>query len=260
MPMPMRMRRKIAAFRPVNLLDRTKEITEKHGFDFRGFSLFELVNRNDAVKEIEAVFEEDVEIVVFTSVNGVQRSFEICDGKIDLKKKLMNAGVKVCAIGSMTREELEKRGLRVNLMPAKYNYSTAGLKSIFNAIDVKDKRIVLLRSSEGNKELINFLDRKRASVVDIAIYKIKEKDLCELKEHFGMLIEYKPDYLLFTSSLTFKLFLKLSKELNLADEIFRTAKIAAIGDLTADAISEEGIKVDFLAEESTFEGLLNMIK
>lgn len=253
------MRRKIAAFRPGNLLHRTKEITEKHGFDFFGFSLFELVDRNDAVKEIEAVFEEDVEIVVFTSANGVRRSFEMCDGKIDLKKKFLNAGVKLCAIGSMTREELEKRGLRVNLMPSECNYSTAGLKSIFNAIHVKDKRIVFLRSSEGNKGLITFLDSKRAFVVDIAIYRIKEKDLCELKELFWMLVKYKPDYLLFTSSLTFKLFLRFSKELSLADEIFRTAKIAAIGALTAEAISEEGIRVDFIAEENTFEGILNAI-
>ncbi len=252
------MRTKIAAFRPEILLPRTRERAERHGFDFFGFPVFELVERKDALGEIAAAFEEGVDIAVFTSVNGVKSSFELCEGKFDLKKKLLDADIEICAIGPVTREELEKRGLSVDLMPVEY--SSEGLKELFNAIRVKDRRIVFLRSSEGNKEIVEFFDNKGAVVTDIEIYKIKKKDLSEFKKLFEDLVKYKPDYVIFTSSMTVKIFFELVKELGRDGEIFRDAKIAAIGDLTAETITGEGMNVDLVAEKSTFEGLLNAIK
>jgi len=250
-------RTKIAAFRPENLLPRTREIAERHGFDFFGFPVFELVERKEALSEIGAAFEEGVDMVVFTSVNGVRRSFEICEGKIDLKKKLLDTDAEICAIGPVTREELEKRGLSVNLMPVEY--SSEGLKELFNGIRVKDRRVVFLRSSEGNKEIVEFLENKGAVVTDIEIYMIKKNDLNEFKNLFDDLVKYKPDYVIFTSSLTFEIFFELVKELGSVEEIFRATKIAAIGELTAETITGKGIKVDLVAEKSTFEGLLNAI-
>ncbi|MHC1599933.1 MAG: uroporphyrinogen-III synthase, partial [Candidatus Methanospirareceae archaeon] len=113
---------------------------------------------------------------------------------------------------------------------------------------------------EGNKEIIEFLGNKGAIVTDIAVYSVKKKDLSEFNKLFEDLVKYKPDYVIFTSSLTFKIFFELAKELNIEDEIFRDAKIAAIGDLTAETIIGKGMNVDLVAEKSTFEGLLNAIK
>jgi uroporphyrinogen-III synthase len=248
---------KIAAFRPENLLPRTREIAERHGFDFFGFPVFELVARKEALSELEAVFKEGVDIAVFTSVNGVRKTFEICEGKTDLKSSVSSADVELCAIGPATKGELEAHGLNVDLMPAEY--SAEGLKELFNAISVKDRRIVFLRSSEGNKELVNFLNREGAFVTDIAVYTMKKIDPAEFKEFFDAFLEFRPDYVIFTSSLTFKIFFELAKELDRENEIFKTAKIAAIGELTAETITEEGLKVDVVADKSTFEDLLNAI-
>jgi len=252
------MRKKIAAFRPEDLLPHTKELAEQHGFEFFGFPVFELVEREEASREIKNAFEEGVDMVVFTSVNGVKKSFDICEGKIDLKKKLLDADVEICAIGPVTREELEKSGLSVDLMPDEY--SAVGLTAMFNAIKVKDRRIAFLRSSEGNKELIGFLDAKGAFVVDIAVYTVKKKELDEFKELFDAFVKYKPDYIIFTSSLTFKIFFELTRKLNGQGGIARDAKIVAIGNLTAETITGEGMRVDLVAEESTFAGLLSEIK
>jgi uroporphyrinogen-III synthase len=249
---------KIAAFRPENLLPRTRELAARHGFDFFGFSVFELAERREAIIEIEAVFKEGVDIVVFTSVNGVRKSFELCEGKLDLKKELLDANAELCTIGPVTREELAKKGLQVSLMPAAY--STEGLKELFDVIGIRDKRLVFLRSSEGNKEITDFLKREGAFVTDIVVYEIKKKDLKEFKNLFVELVKYKPDYIIFTSSLTFAIFFERSKELNRAEQIFRDAKIAAIGDLTAETITGKGLKVDLVAEKSTFEDLLHELK
>jgi uroporphyrinogen-III synthase len=249
---------KIAAFRPETLLPRTRELAAHHGFDFFGFPVFELVARKEALSELEAVFKEGVDILVFTSVNGVRISFELCAGKLDLKQNLLDVNAELCAIGPVTREELEKRGLSVSLRPA--TYSTEGLKELFSAIGVKDRRLVFLRSSEGNKEITGFLKREGAFVTDIEVYEIKKKDLDDFKKLFEDLVKYKPDYIIFTSSLTFEIFFELSKELNRAEEIFSDAKIAAIGDLTAETITGKGMKVDLVAEKSTFEDLLDALK
>lgn len=252
------MRKKIAAFRPENLLPRTREIAERHGFDFLGFPVFELLERKEALSEIVTVFEEGVDIVVFTSVNGVRKSFDLCEGKFDLKKKLLDADIEICAIGPVTREELEKRGLKVDLMPAEY--SAEGLKQMFNALGVKGRRIAFFRSPEGGKGIIDFLAINGASVTDIAAYTVKKRDLTKFKELFDAFLEYEADYVIFTSSMTFEIFFELAKELDRENEFFRAAKIAAIGELTAETITGKGIKVDLVAGKSTFEGLLNAIK
>jgi uroporphyrinogen III methyltransferase/synthase len=249
---------KLAAFRPENLLSQTSELAAQHGFDFFGFPVFDLVEREEALSEITAVFNEGVDIVVFTSVNGVRKAFDLCEGKIDLREKILEVDAKLCAIGPVTREELQKKGLRVNLMPAVY--STEGLRELFSEIKVRDRRIVFIRSSEGNKEIIRFLEGKGALVKDIVIYQLGRKDITEFKNLLEGLVRYKPDYIIFTSSLTFEIFFELSKELKREKEIFRGAKIAAIGDLTAETITKEGLKVDIVAEKGTFESLLNEIK
>ena len=256
------MRKKIAAFRPENVLKRSKEKADRYGFDFFGFTLFELVDRKEALKEIEDVFDERVDIIVFTSLNGVKKSFGICEGKFDLKAKLSDAAIEICAIGPVTGSELEKRGVRVDFMPEQY--SAKGLMELMDKRgDAENKKIVFLRSAEGGQDILDFLRQKGAFVKDIQIYKVEIKDTEEEKELFSEFVRYNPDYILFTSSLTFKTFLGLARKLGMEEKIFEVlerAKIAAIGDLTAETIYEEGMKVDLVAGKSTFEGVLKEIK
>ncbi len=254
----MRTRNKIAVFRPENVLKKTKEIADRYGFDFFGFPLFELVVRKDALAEIESVFEAGVDIAVFTSINGVKKAFGICNGKFNLKEKFQDDYVAVCAIGPATKAELANKGLHVHIMPAEY--SSDGLKSVFDAIEVKDTRIVFLRSSEGGKDIITFLDAKGALVTDIAIYSVREIAPSECEELFNELVCYGPDYVIFTSSLTFRIFLKHTKELNITEKVFENAKIVAIGDPTAKTIEEKGLNVDLVAQKSTIEYLLKEIR
>ena len=256
------MRKKIVAFRPENVLKRSKEKADRYGFDFFGFTLFELVDRKEALKEIEDVFDERVDIIVFTSLNGVKKSFGICEGKFDLKAKLSDAAIEICAIGPVTGSELEKRGVRVDFMPEQY--SAKGLMELMDKRgDAENKKIVFLRSAEGGRDILDFLRQKGAFVKDIQIYKVEIKDTEEEKELFSEFVRYNPDYILFTSSLTFKTFLGLARKFGMQENIFDVlehAKIAAIGDLTAETITEAGMKVDLVAGKSTFEGVLKELK
>lgn len=253
-------RKKIAAFRPENVLERSIKKANRYGFDFFGFPVFELVERKESLKEIENVFNEGVDIVVFTSLNGVKKSFDICEGKFELKEKLSDPDVEICAIGPVTRSELEKHGIRVDFMPEEY--SAIGLMRLMEERgSVKNKKIAFLRSAEGGQDILDFLREKGASVKDITVYKVEIKD--SEKELFSDFVRYNPDYIIFTSSLTFKTFSELVDRFRMREKIvgvLEHAKIVAIGNLTAETICEVGMKVDLVAGKSTFEGVLKEIK
>lgn len=77
---------------------------------------------------------------------------------------------------------------------------------------------------------------KGAFVKDIPVYKVEMKDSEDEKELFSDFVTYNPDYIVFTSSLTFKTFSELARKFGMEKKIFEVlehAKIAAIGDLTA---------------------------
>ncbi len=253
-------RRKIAAFRPENVLKKSSEKAHRHGFEFFGFAVFELVERRAALKEIKEAFEEGVDMAVFTSLNGIKKSFSICEGDFDLKDKLK--GVEVCAIGPATRRELVRYGVRVDFMPEEY--SARGLQKLLYAQGgLEAKRIVFLRSAEGGKEIVEHLCERGALVKDIAVYRVQMNDCTEEKRLYSDLVRYEPDYVIFTSSLTFKTFLGLADKFGMREQIrdvLATAKIAAIGDLTAETIREDGMKVDIVADKSTFTDVLKQLK
>jgi uroporphyrinogen III methyltransferase/synthase len=177
-----------------------------------------------------------------------------------LKNKLSD--VNVGAIGPVTRKELEKRGVRVDFMPEEY--SAKGLMRLLEERGgVENKNIVFLRSAEGGQGILEFLSERGAFVKDIAVYKMEIKDSEKDKGLFSDFVRYKPDYIIFTSSLTFKTFSALVDRFGMREkivEVLEHAKIVAIGDLTAETISEEGMKVDLVAEKSTFEDVLKELK
>ena len=255
-----KVRKKIVAFRPESVLERSKEKADRYGFDFFGFPVFELVEREEALKEIEEVFNDGVDIIVFTSLNGVKKAFSICEGKFDLKKNL--SVVNVGAIGPVTSSELKKHGVRVDFMPEEY--SAKGLMRLLaENMGVGKKKIAFLRSAEGGQDILDFLRGKGAFVRDIAVYKVEIKDSEEERELFSEFVTYKPDYIIFTSSLTFKTFSELTRKFRMEEKIvgvLEHAKIIAIGDLTAETMREEDMKVDLVARKSTFEDVLKEIK
>ncbi len=251
---------KIAAFRPENLIARSGEIAARYNFEFFGFPVFQLVPRKDAVEELKNAFDvANVDIVVFTSLNGVQNTLKICeDAGFNLKGKL--SSVEVCAIGPTTRAELQKHGIKVSLMPEEY--SAKGLMKLLAHRAAKAAKIAFLRSAAGGKQLIESLRAKGAYVVDIAVYEPRIIESESLRARFIELIKYQPDYIIFTSSLTFKFFRELASRFHLWDDIaalLRTAKVTAIGDLTAETMAKAGISVDIVAERSTFEDILREI-
>jgi len=260
-------RKRVAIFRPEGAIERTRKAVEQAGFAFFGFPVFKLVARKEALQEIKNIFSASpspvakaVDFVVFTSANGVRFAFEICEsGGLDLRELLSSAHI--VAIGPATMQELKKRGLSADFVPQEF--SSRGLVRLLASVGVKGKKVLLLRSSAGSSSLRMQLEELGASVKDIAVYEPVLRKDADAKRDFERLIEFEPEFAVFTSSLTFKSFLKLSRAFGVESDVLsmlNAAKIVAIGEPTASAVRNAGLEVSIIPEKSTIESILEVIK
>lgn len=196
---------------------------------------------------------EQFQWIIFTSVNGVEAFFRrlaYCKRDVrDLK------GIKLCAIGPKTREELEKRGLNCDYVPEEYRAEAIleGLKPF----ELEGKHILLPRADIARKVLPETLTELGAQVTEVDAYKtvLGEGDADIMRELF---IKKKIHIVTFTSSSTVKNFVKL---LNTPDylELLSGVTVACIGPITADTARGLGLHVDVEAKQYTIPGLLQAI-
>ena len=259
-------RKRVAIFRPEGAIERTRKAVEQAGFAFFGFPVFKLVARKEALQEIKNIFSASpspvakaVDFVVFTSANGVRFAFEICESEgLDLRDLLSSAHI--VAIGPATVQELRKRGLSA-FVPQEF--SSRGLVRLLASVGVKGKKVLLLRSSAGSSSLRMQIEELGASVKDIAVYEPVLREDADAKRDFERLIEFEPEFAVFTSSLTFRSFLKLSRIFGVESDVLsmlNAAKIVAIGEPTASAVRNAGLEVSIIPEKSTIESILEAIK
>jgi len=260
-------RKRVAIFRPEGAIERTRKAVEQAGFAFFGFPVFKLVARKEALPEIKNIFSASpspvakaVDFVVFTSANGVRFAFEICESEgLNLRDLLSSAHI--VAIGPATVQELKKRGLSADFVPQEF--SSRGLVRLLASVGVKGKKVLLLRSSAGSSSLRMQIEELGASVKDIAVYEPVLRGDADAKRDFERLIEFEPEFAVFTSSLTFKSFLKLSRIFGVESNVLsmlNAAKIVAIGEPTASAVRDAGLEVSIIPEKSTIESILEAIK
>ena len=261
-------RKRVAIFRPEGAIERTRKAVEQAGFAFFGFPVFKLVARKEALQEIKNIFSASpspvakaVDFVVFTSANGVRFAFEICESEGGLNLRELLSSAHIVAIGPATVQELKKRGLSADFVPQEF--SSRGLVRLLASVGVKGKKVLLLRSSAGSSSLRMQIEELGASVEDIAVYEPVLRGDADAKRDFERLIEFEPEFAVFTSSLTFKSFLKLSRAFGVESDVLsmlNAAKIVAIGEPTASAVRDAGLEVSIIPEKSTIESILEAIK
>ncbi|MCW7079601.1 MAG: uroporphyrinogen-III synthase [Candidatus Methanospirare jalkutatii] len=261
-------RKRVAIFRPEGAIERTRKAVEQAGFAFFGFPVFKLVAKKEALQEIKNIFSASpspvakaVDFIVFTSANGVRFAFEICEseGGLDLRDLLSSAHI--VAIGPATVQELNKRGVSADFVPQEF--SSRGLVRLLTSVGVKGKKVLLLRSSAGSSSLRMQIEELGASVEDIAVYEPVLREDADAKRDFERLLEFEPEFAVFTSSLTFKSFLKLSRAFGVESDVLsmlNAAKIVAIGEPTASTVRDAGLEVSIIPEKSTIESILEAIK
>ncbi|MCX5635055.1 MAG: uroporphyrinogen-III C-methyltransferase [Planctomycetota bacterium] len=191
--------------------------------------------------------------VIFTSANGVSIFF-------DALRKLGKDGrifgsAKIAAIGSETAAKLSEFGIRADFVPSVFTSEDLG-KELTKYTNLKENKVLLLRSELASDELNKLLTQAGAEVQSAALYEIvTQKNKCgRLKERIS---EGIIDWLTFASPSSVKgFFEQISSDIKKASNV----KIASIGPITSQELKKFGIKVDVEANEHTIDGLLAAIE
>lgn len=191
--------------------------------------------------------------IIFTSVNAVEIFFaQMKSEDIDIRSL---HGINLCAIGPATRDSLQDRGLKVDLVPDEYR-AEGLLQELDNRI--KSGQWVLLPRARGARKILPDTLRQWGVHVNEVILYESVPDTQVGKAKINAIMEDRVDYLTFTSSSTASNFVSMMGKDNIL-RLSKKARVACIGPVTAETAKSHGFKVDIIAGEYTIDGLLKAI-
>jgi uroporphyrinogen III methyltransferase/synthase len=254
------------------------EKLEELGAEIIEFPTIEIVPP-ESYEELDRSIDkiESYHWLIFTSRNGVKyflkRFFEKDRDIRDLK------GIKICAIGIKTDEEIRKYGLKVDLVPDEFRaeglieafikvcskqkippfnppLTKGGIEGGISSELLKGKRFLFPRA-EVAREIFPEKVRELGGEIDVPVTYRTIKPESHGKRLRRFLKEGRISIATFTSASTFNNFLEMVGED--ADSLLRDVAIAAIGPITAKAIEKAGLKVAILPKVSTIEAMVDEI-
>ncbi len=192
--------------------------------------------------------------LLFTSVNGVRYFFE------ELRqhgRDIRDVRAQLAAVGAKTAALLEQYGLRVQMVPERYNGQQLA-DTLIEHIEASEAspKILLARAQAANAELPQRLLTAGFAVDDVAFYETvlsAEQDEYALEQ----ILHGRVDTITFTSSSTVTNFLAVMVAHNYVPA--PTTQIVCIGPLTADTAREAGLQVTHVAEQATIESLVQVL-
>lgn len=191
--------------------------------------------------------------IVFTSSNGVGIFF---DALQDLgKDSRVFASAKIAAIGPQTAAKLAEFGIKTDLVPNVFTGKDLAAQLIA-AANLKNKKVLLLRSQAASTELPHLLRQADAQVDDVPIYTTQpiKADPEKLKNDIaGGAVHW----LTFASPSAVRFFFQqIHADLVNSSDV----KVASIGPVTSDELKSAGVKVVVEASVHTLDELLDAIE
>ncbi|RQG89157.1 uroporphyrinogen-III synthase [Natrarchaeobius halalkaliphilus] len=253
----------VAVFRPDDeRLAEASALLESLGAD-------PIVDPMLAVEPTDETPRTDAEYTIFTSKTGAEL---VADAGWE------RGETTVCAIGTPTASALERVGYAVDLVPEEFTSSglVAALDGSVNPRIERDEResdaerrsantpretvegarVEVARSDHGSDVLLEGLEAAGAYVHETVLYRLVRPEgsgeSAERAAGGGL------DAACFTSSLTVDHFLESAADRGIRDEALSglaNATVGVIGDPTRETAESQGIDVDVVAEEATFDAL-----
>jgi uroporphyrinogen III methyltransferase/synthase len=185
------------------------------------------------------------ELLCLTSPNGVRLLFDALAAHGHDARVL--AGATVAAIGPGTAAELERRGVRADVVPER-SVAEALVESL-GAVPVEGRRAVVARASEARDVLPDALRERGAEVDVIALYDTVAEPLADDRREALA----RADYVTFTSSSTVRFFLEGG------GAVANGARVVSIGPITSATAREHGLTVDVEAGRHDVDGLVDAL-
>ena len=192
--------------------------------------------------------------MIFTSVNGVDRFMSRLRVK-ELDARCL-AGRQVCCIGPRTAQELERFGIRADLVPDEYQ--AEGVLAALNQQEISTSRILIPRAEVAREILPDQLRARGAHVDVVPVYRTLAPDL-KAEGWWQELRDHRLDVVTFTSSSTVRNFVAMLGGVDAVSPLLRSVTIACIGPITAKTAEEFGLTVSIMPSENTIPALVDAI-
>ena len=198
--------------------------------------------------------------LILTSVNGVDAMWDRL-AKIRLTKKSLSH-LKISAIGPATKKAIERRGLKVHVVPEEY-VAESVVKSLRKKVE--GKRVLLVRAKVARDVIPRELKKAGAIVDVLEAYETVVPRSSRTRLRVALKNpKQRPDVVTFTSSSTVRNFVALlgangpsahGKRPHQLEGIM----LASIGPVTSTTLRETKLGVDVEARDYTIPGLVEAI-
>jgi uroporphyrinogen III methyltransferase/synthase len=219
--------------------------------EFTTMVLQPLTNRNEFLQVLTEL--RDYDWVIFTSPNGVDVFFDAI-GALGKDARIF-ASVRLATLGVKTAECLARYGIRADFVPTVFTGRDLGLQ-LMSYANLRDKKVLLLRSELASDELVDVLTQGGAQVRDVSTYTAvpQRGDAAALEEQIR---QDRVHWLTFASPSAVRgLFEQLGPQVVNAGK----AKVASIGPVTSKELTQFGVRIDIEATEHTVDGMLDAIE
>lgn len=231
----------------------------------RGASVLEIpfieIRKPRSFRPLDAALRNlsDYDWLILTSVNGVEALWERL-ATLRLTRRHL-AHLKVAAIGPATQKAIEKRRLKVHVVPKEY-VAESVVKALRRA--VKGKRLLLVRARIARDVIPQELRRAGAHVEVVEAYETVLPKTSAARLRTAMrTAKRRPDVITFTSSSTVKNFAALlgrSARKPSRKKEFAGVKFASIGPVTSATLRELKLPVNVEANPYTIPALVEAIE
>jgi uroporphyrinogen III methyltransferase/synthase len=194
--------------------------------------------------------------VVFTSANGVAHTFDRLYKNGKDARAL--AEVKIACIGQPTADKLTDYGLKADFVPASFT-SEAMSTEMIAAFDLRDRRMLLLRSQIAPKDIVKAFTDAGAQVTDVAVYSViaREHDAEFISQITRQIENGQIDYITFTSASTACAFVNSVPQGLLGSG---RSKIVSIGPAATKSLESMGLPPAIEARVHTIDGIIEVLK
>jgi uroporphyrinogen III methyltransferase/synthase len=202
--------------------------------------------KGDAASAFDAI--GDYALICVTSPNGAALLFEaLAERGLDARAL---ARATVAVIGPGTARELERHGVRADVVPPRA--IAEALVEALAEVPVDGKRVLIARAAEARDVLPDAL-RERGAEVDVAgLYETVVEPLSD--EQRAALADV--DYVTFTSASSVR---NLLGSLGDGTEALGGARVVSIGPVTSAEARELGVEVAVEAERHDIDGLVDAL-
>lgn len=217
------------------------------------------IRRPRSHKRLDAALKKlhEYDWLVLTSVNGVEAMWDRLQ-KLRLSRKHLRH-LKVAAIGPATKQAIEKRGMKVDVVPREY-IAESVVKSLRQR--VRGKRVLLARAKIARDVIPREL-RKLGGQVDIVEAYETVVPKASRRRLRAVLNDPRrcPHVITFTSSSTAKNFVALlhGRDVRAYTNLPDGPRLASIGPVTTSTLCELGLRAHIEAKQYTIPGLIKAI-